>query len=100
AAVGATAGRAATAGARAATAAGATASGARAATAIPSGASHLPEHKLTTLDSGLRVVTEAMPSVRSAALGFYVGAGSRGELTDEAGLSHFLEHMLFRGTER
>ena len=41
-----------------------------------------------------------MPSVRSAALGFFVGAGSRGERTEEAGLSHFLEHMLFRGTDR
>ncbi len=41
-----------------------------------------------------------MSSVRSAALGFYVGAGSRGELPGEAGLSHFLEHMLFRGTDR
>jgi predicted Zn-dependent peptidase len=41
-----------------------------------------------------------MPSVRSAALGFFVSAGSRGETTDEAGLSHFLEHLLFRGTER
>jgi len=41
-----------------------------------------------------------MSSVRSAALGFFVGAGSRGELPDEAGLSHFLEHMLFRGTDR
>src|SRR5688500_13437938 len=41
-----------------------------------------------------------MSSVRSAALGFYIGAGSRGELPEEAGLSHFLEHMLFRGTER
>jgi predicted Zn-dependent peptidase len=41
-----------------------------------------------------------MSSVRSAALGFFVGAGSRGELVEEAGLSHFLEHMLFRGTER
>src|SRR5215211_3884220 len=60
----------------------------------------LPEHRLTTLDSGLRVVTEAMPSVRSAALGFFVGAGSRGERTEEAGLSHFLEHMLFKGTDR
>jgi predicted Zn-dependent peptidase len=60
----------------------------------------VPEHKLTTLDSGLRVVTEHMPSVRSAALGFYIGAGSRGELAAEAGLSHFLEHMLFRGTDR
>jgi predicted Zn-dependent peptidase len=59
----------------------------------------LPEHRLTTLDSGLRIVTEVMPSVRSAALGFFVGAGSRGETEAEAGLSHFLEHMLFRGTE-
>src|SRR4051794_14342962 len=41
-----------------------------------------------------------MPSVRSAALGFFVGAGSRGETEAEAGLSHFLEHMLFRGTPR
>jgi predicted Zn-dependent peptidase len=60
----------------------------------------VPDHRLTTLDSGLRVVTEHMGSVRSAALGFFVGAGSRGELPEEAGLSHFLEHMLFRGTER
>jgi len=60
----------------------------------------LPEHTLTTLDSGLRVVTERMSSVRSAALGFYIGAGSRGETPEEAGLSHFLEHMLFKGTDR
>jgi predicted Zn-dependent peptidase len=60
----------------------------------------LAEHRLTELDSGLRIATEAMPSVRSAALGFFVGAGSRGESEAEAGLSHFLEHMLFRGTER
>ena len=60
----------------------------------------MPGHTLTTLDSGLRVVTERMSSVRSAALGFFVGAGSRGEQVEEAGLSHFLEHMLFRGTDR
>jgi predicted Zn-dependent peptidase len=60
----------------------------------------VPEHTLTTLESGLRVVTERMSSVRSAALGFYIGAGSRGERVDEAGLSHFLEHMLFKGTDR
>src|SRR4051812_20766953 len=41
-----------------------------------------------------------MPSVRSAALGFFVNAGSRGESPAEAGLSHFLEHLLFRGTDR
>ena len=60
----------------------------------------MPGHRLTELDSGLRIATEAMPSVRSAALGFFVGAGSRGETEAEAGLSHFLEHMLFRGTDR
>jgi len=60
----------------------------------------LPDHQLTELDSGLRIVTERMPSVRSAALGFFVGTGSRGESDAEAGLSHFLEHMLFRGTDR
>jgi predicted Zn-dependent peptidase len=81
-----------------------TASGARRApTAIPIAGSRprrVPEHTLTTLESGLRVVTERMSSVRSAALGFYIGAGSRGERVEEAGLSHFLEHMLFKGTER
>jgi len=41
-----------------------------------------------------------MPSVRSAALGFFVATGSRGETPAQAGLSHFLEHLLFRGTER
>src|SRR5256714_14242065 len=41
-----------------------------------------------------------MGSVRSAALGFFVPTGSRGETAPESGLSHFLEHLLFRGTER
>jgi predicted Zn-dependent peptidase len=41
-----------------------------------------------------------MSSVRSAALGFFVSTGSRGETADESGLSHFLEHLLFRGTDR
>jgi predicted Zn-dependent peptidase len=58
------------------------------------------DHRITELSSGLRVATEVMPSVRSAALGFFVGTGSRGESVDEAGLSHFLEHLLFRGTDR
>jgi len=56
--------------------------------------------QLTTLDSGVRVVTEAMPSVRSIALGFWVRTGSRDEGHEQAGLSHFLEHLLFKGTER
>jgi predicted Zn-dependent peptidase len=56
--------------------------------------------RLTTLDSGARVVTEAMPSVRSIALGFWVRAGSRDEDVAQAGISHFLEHLLFKGTDR
>src|SRR4051794_17206064 len=58
------------------------------------------EHRLTELDSGVRIVTEHMDSVRSVALGFWIGTGSVGESRDEAGLSHLLEHMLFRGTSR
>jgi predicted Zn-dependent peptidase len=56
--------------------------------------------RLTTLDSGVRVVTEAMPSVRSIALGFWVRAGSRDEASEQSGISHFLEHLLFKGTSR
>jgi predicted Zn-dependent peptidase len=55
--------------------------------------------ELTELDSGLRVVTEAMPSVRSVALGLWVRTGSRDEEPAQAGVSHFLEHLLFKGTE-
>jgi predicted Zn-dependent peptidase len=56
--------------------------------------------EITTLDSGVRVVTEHVPGVRSVALGFWIGTGSVTEKDTEAGLSHLLEHMLFRGTER
>ena len=52
------------------------------------------------LDSGVRVVTERMDSVRSVALGLWIGTGSAAEDEPEAGLSHLIEHMLFRGTER
>jgi len=48
----------------------------------------------------VRVVTEAVPSVRSVALGLWVRTGSRDETPAQAGLSHFLEHLLFKGTER
>jgi predicted Zn-dependent peptidase len=48
--------------------------------------------------SGLRVVTERMPDVGSVAIGFWVGVGSRDEATADAGASHFLEHLLFKGT--
>lgn len=54
----------------------------------------------STLDSGVRVVTESIPTLRSVALGVWVGTGSRDESDELAGASHFLEHMLFKGTER
>jgi predicted Zn-dependent peptidase len=56
--------------------------------------------RLTTLGSGVRVVTEEVPSVRSVALGLWVRTGSRNETPAQAGVSHFLEHLLFKGTER
>jgi predicted Zn-dependent peptidase len=63
------------------------------------GRSSSADHILTELDSGVRVVTETLPSVRSIALGFWVRVGSRDEDPAEAGISHFLEHMLFKGTK-
>jgi predicted Zn-dependent peptidase len=63
--------------------------------------SALPEGiELTELDDGIRVVTEVVPSIRSVTLGLWVRTGSRDEEPAQAGLSHFLEHLLFKGTER
>jgi predicted Zn-dependent peptidase len=52
----------------------------------------------TELDGGLRVVTEAMPELRSVSIGFWAGTGSRDESDELSGASHFLEHLLFKGT--
>ena len=61
----------------------------------------LPEGvELTELDGGLKVVTESVPGVRSVALGLWVKTGSRDEAPAQAGVSHFLEHLLFKGTDR
>jgi predicted Zn-dependent peptidase len=58
-------------------------------------------YDLTTLPNGLRVITETMPSVRSVAIGCWVDTGTRDEdLTHEHGASHFLEHLLFKGSEK
>src|SRR5919197_6319150 len=54
----------------------------------------------TILPGGLRVVTEFLPSVRSVALGIWVGVGSRDEDQAHAGATHYLEHLLFKGTTR
>ena len=54
----------------------------------------------TTLDTGLRIVTSEMPHTRSVAIGIFIGVGSRYESPEQAGISHFIEHMVFKGTER
>src|SRR5215469_16511760 len=53
----------------------------------------------TRLPNGLRVVTEKMPHVRSVSVGVWIGTGSREEEPHETGLSHFVEHMVFKGTK-
>jgi len=58
------------------------------------------KYVLSELDSGERVISEKVPSVRSVALGFWIGAGSRDEKDDRAGASHFIEHLLFKGSRR
>jgi predicted Zn-dependent peptidase len=57
-------------------------------------------YSLTTLDSGERIVTERVASVRSVAIGIWIGAGSRDELPGQAGISHLIEHLLFKGSAR
>src|ERR1700719_744845 len=54
--------------------------------------------EMTTLANGVRVITEAMPHVRSVSVGIWVGAGSRRETPEQNGITHFIEHMLFKGT--
>jgi predicted Zn-dependent peptidase len=56
--------------------------------------------EMTTLANGLRVITEAMPHVRSVSVGIWIGSGSRRETAEQNGLSHFIEHMLFKGTSK
>ncbi len=57
-------------------------------------------YKKTVLDNGLRVITSTMPHSRSVSIAFLVGAGSCFESQDEAGISHFIEHLCFKGTQR
>jgi Predicted Zn-dependent peptidases len=55
---------------------------------------------LTELDSGERVISERLEHVRSVAVGYWIGAGSRDETPSQAGVTHFIEHLLFKGTDR
>ncbi len=58
----------------------------------------MQEYVLSELDSGERLITERVDSVRSVSLGFWIGAGARDEPDAKAGVSHFIEHLLFKGT--
>jgi predicted Zn-dependent peptidase len=58
----------------------------------------MQKYTLSELDSGERVISEKVPSVRSVALGFWIGVGSRDEKDERAGASHFIEHLLFKGS--
>ncbi|MCC5948274.1 MAG: insulinase family protein [Nitriliruptoraceae bacterium] len=60
--------------------------------------SDVPPYELSTLSSGVTVVTDPMPAVRSATLGMWISVGSRDEDPTQLGASHFLEHLLFKGT--
>jgi predicted Zn-dependent peptidase len=57
-------------------------------------------YTVTTLDGGERIVTERVRSVRSVAIGRWIGAGGRDERAEQAGISHFIEHLLFKGSSR
>lgn len=59
----------------------------------------LRDIETTTLANGIRVVTEQMPHVRSVSMGVWIGTGSRRESPEENGISHFIEHMVFKGTK-
>jgi predicted Zn-dependent peptidase len=57
-------------------------------------------HRQTTLDNGLRVITETMSQTRSVAICIFIGVGSRYESEPQAGVSHFIEHLCFKGTTK
>ena len=60
----------------------------------------IPAAEKTLLDNGIKVLTEKISTMRSIAVGIMVGAGSGDEPTDLSGISHFIEHMTFKGTEK
>lgn len=57
-------------------------------------------YRKTVLDNGLRILTTTMPHTRSVSVGIFTGVGSRYENEQQRGISHFIEHMMFKGTER
>ncbi len=67
---------------------------------ISSRAREAGTYRKTTLKNGLRIITEKIPSVRSISIGVWIDIGSRNECPKEAGVSHFIEHMVFKGTKK
>lgn len=57
-------------------------------------------YQKTTLDNGLRIITSAMPHTPSVSICIFIGVGSRYEIETQAGISHFIEHLLFKGTQK
>jgi len=57
-------------------------------------------YRKTTLPNGVRIITESMPAFRSASIGIWADVGSAAESSEQRGISHLVEHMLFKGTER
>src|SRR5579864_1334923 len=66
---------------------------------MPRKASIIRDIERATLPNGIRVVTEQMPHVRSVSVGIWICTGSREEADHQTGLSHFIEHMVFKGTK-
>lgn len=65
---------------------------------MPATLSVVRDIEVTTLRNGVRVITEQMPHVRSVSVGVWIGSGSRRETAEQNGISHFIEHMLFKGS--
>ncbi|MFH1625333.1 MAG: insulinase family protein, partial [Pseudomonadota bacterium] len=57
-------------------------------------------YEKTTLRNGIKIITEEVPYVDSVSIGVWIVLGSRDEKKDENGISHFIEHMLFKGTRK
>ena len=57
-------------------------------------------YEITTLDNGIRVITETVNHVQFFSMGIWVGVGSRYETEAQWGITHFIEHMMFKGTEK
>jgi len=67
---------------------------------MPAAVQTTTEITISTLSNGVRLITESIPHVRSVAVGIWMGTGSRQESPEQNGITHFIEHMLFKGTSR